>query len=189
QALEDKGYLEDAIVVFTSDHGDCLTDHGHSQKWTMYDTITRMPMIVWSPGRFEGGKRIDDLCQQMDIGPTLMELAGIEVPDSLEARSLLPALEGKERTPREYVYAEQAKDGILTDTEFMTMVRSCDWKLVHFLHEEGGQLFNLKDDPDEVNNLWDDPGSGEKKRVLLDQLREWRIESQLSTKDVYADYR
>ena len=49
EALEEKGYLDDAVVVFTSDHGDCLTDHGHSQKWTMYDTITRMPMIVWSP--------------------------------------------------------------------------------------------------------------------------------------------
>ncbi|MFT5378258.1 MAG: arylsulfatase, partial [Candidatus Latescibacterota bacterium] len=46
QALEDKGYLDNAVVVFTSDHGDCLTDHGHSQKWSMYDTITRMPMIV-----------------------------------------------------------------------------------------------------------------------------------------------
>ncbi|MCB0091765.1 MAG: sulfatase-like hydrolase/transferase, partial [Caldilineaceae bacterium] len=50
QALDVKGYLDNAVVIFTSDHGDCLTDHGHSQKWTMYDTITRMPMIVWTPG-------------------------------------------------------------------------------------------------------------------------------------------
>ena len=52
--LENLGYLENGIVVFCSDHGDCLTDHGHSQKWTMYDLITRVPMVVWAPGIFEG---------------------------------------------------------------------------------------------------------------------------------------
>ncbi|GIW80527.1 MAG: hypothetical protein KatS3mg105_2334 [Gemmatales bacterium] len=52
QALEKRGYLEDAVVVFTSDHGDCLGDHGHSQKWTMYDAVTRVPLVVWSPKRF-----------------------------------------------------------------------------------------------------------------------------------------
>ena len=46
-ALEKHGYLENGIVIFTSDHGDCLTDHGHSQKWTMYDLVTRVPMVVW----------------------------------------------------------------------------------------------------------------------------------------------
>ncbi len=76
-ALKDKGYLENAVVVFTSDHGDCLTDHGHSQKWTMYDLITRMPTIVWSPGRFPGGRKLDGLCQQMDLGPALLQLAGL----------------------------------------------------------------------------------------------------------------
>ena len=48
--LDEQGYLENSIVIFTSDHGDCLGDHGHIQKWTMYDIITRVPMIVWSPG-------------------------------------------------------------------------------------------------------------------------------------------
>ena len=52
QALEEQGYLENAVVIFTSDHGDCLGDHGHIEKWTMYDIITRMPCIVWAPGRY-----------------------------------------------------------------------------------------------------------------------------------------
>ena len=47
--LEEHGYLENGIVIFTSDHGDCLTDHGHSQKWTMYDLVTRIPMVVGPP--------------------------------------------------------------------------------------------------------------------------------------------
>jgi len=76
QTLDAKGYLDDAVVIFTSDHGDALNDHGHSQKWTMYDIITRMPTIVWSPGRFAGGRQIDGLCQQMDLAPVILELAG-----------------------------------------------------------------------------------------------------------------
>ena len=78
QTLEHQGYLDNSVVIFTSDHGDCLGDHGHSQKWTMYDIITRVPTIVWSPSRFEGGQTIDGLCQQMDLGPAILELAGAE---------------------------------------------------------------------------------------------------------------
>jgi arylsulfatase A-like enzyme len=189
EALNRQGYLENAVVIFTSDHGDCLTDHGHSQKWTMYDVVTRMPTIVWSPGRFDGGRSIDALCQQMDLGPTILELAGVEVPAELEAISLLPALEGNDWPGRDYVFAEQAKDGILTDTEFMTMVRGCDWKLVHFLDEPWGQLFDLAGDPDEVRNLWDEPAAVEKKRELLGVLREWRIRSGYHTRDWAAEWR
>ncbi len=188
-ALERRGYLENSVVIFTSDHGDCLTDHGHSQKWTMYDLITRVPLIVSSPGRFAGGRSIDALCQQMDLGPTILELAGVEVPPELEAVTMLSALEGKSWPGRDYVFAEQAKDGILTDTEFMTMVRSPDWKLVHFLDEPWGQLFDLTNDPHEVQNLWDDPESIEMKRELLAVLREWRIRSQYHTAAWSADWR
>lgn len=191
QALDETGYLENSIVIFTSDHGDCLTDHGHSQKWTMYDLITRMPLIVWSPGRFAGGRRDDGLCSQFDIGPAILEWAGVQPPAKLEARSLRPAVEGRTWEPREYVFAEQAKDGILTDTEFMTMVRSRDWKLVHFMGEPWGQLFDLRSDQDEVLNLWDSPEAShqQQKRELLDVLREWRIHSQYETSDWAAAWR
>ena len=60
----------------------------------MYDVITRVPMIVWSPGRIEGGRRLDGLCQQMDIGPFILEAAGVDVPEYVEAESLRPAIEG-----------------------------------------------------------------------------------------------
>lgn len=187
--LNERGYLENSVVVFTSDHGDCLTDHGHSQKWTMYEQITRVPMIVWSPGRFDGGRTVDSLVQQMDIGPTLLELAGARAPVDLEAQSMLPALEGGEFAGRDVVYAEQVRDGILTDTDFMTMVRTRDWKLVHFLNDQCGQLFNLRDDPLEVRDLWNAPSAAGKKRELLQQLCDWRMNSQLNTKDWAAEWR
>jgi arylsulfatase A-like enzyme len=71
----------------------------------------------------------------------------------------------------------------------MTMVRNRSWKLVHFLDEPFGQLFDLENDPGEVHNLWDDPGTAAVKRELLDTLREWRIHSQLHTSEWSRDWR
>jgi arylsulfatase A-like enzyme len=187
--LEQQGYLENAVVIFTSDHGDALGDHGHSQKWTMYDIITRMPLIVWAPGRFGGGRSLDGLCQQMDIAPAILELAGVTVPASMEAESLLPALQGEAWTGRSTVFAEHSRDGILQETDFMTMVCDGDWKLVHFLDEPFGQLFDLKRDPDEQHNRWDDPTAAAHKQRLLDTLREWRIRSQYHTRNWAAEFR
>ena len=187
--LDAKGYLDDAVVIFTSDHGDALGDHGHSQKWTMYDIITRTPTIVWSPGRFDGGCVVDGLCSMMDLGPTILELAGLPVPETFEAESLLPVLHGDPWEERPYVFAEHGRDGILQGTDFMTMVRSREWKLVHFIEAPFGQLFDLVNDPGETHNLWDDPACVDKKRELLDVLREWRMRSAYHTQRWSAPWR
>ena len=125
----------------------------------------------------------------MDLGPAILELAGCEVPETLEAVSLLPGLERDDFAGRDYVFAEQARDNILTDAEFMTMVRNHDWKLVHFLDEPHGQLFDLKNDPEEVKNLWNDSAYDAKKQELLAVLREWRIRSQYRTSSWCAEWR
>jgi len=189
ETLDVQGYLDDAVVIFTSDHGDCLGDHGHSQKWTMYDTITRVPAVVWAPGRFAGGQAYDELCQMMDLGPTVLELAGVQLPEAMEAQSLMPALSGDVWDGRDYVFAEHGRDGILRETEFMTMVRSRGWKLVHFLDSDEGQLFDLESDPGEVLNLWHDLAYGERRRELLGVLREWRMRSGYQTRTWATDFR
>ena len=74
-SLKVRGYLENAIVVFTSDHGDALGDHGHIQKWIMYDGVTRVPLIMYGTGIAEHVKH-DGLVQLMDIAPTLLDYAG-----------------------------------------------------------------------------------------------------------------
>ncbi|TWU48584.1 Arylsulfatase [Rubripirellula tenax] len=189
-ALESKGYLENTIVIFTSDHGDCLTDHGHSQKWTMYDQITRVPMIVWSPSRFGAGRRIGPLVQQMDIGPTILQWAGVEVPADWEAQSLAAAFDpAADFAGRPFVYCEQAGDAVLTGATFMSMVRDRTHKLVHFLDQPDGQLFDLVSDPDEVVNMWDDSAAGADKERLLAELLQWRIRSGVHTKDWCQDWR
>lgn len=182
ETLEARGYLDNAVVIFTSDHGDALGDHGHIQKWTMYDCITRVPAVVWAPGRLAGGRRLDGMCQMMDLGPTILALAGAAVPEAMEACSLMPALKGENWTGRDYVFAEHGRDGILRETAFMTMVRSRGWKLVHFLDTPEGQLFDLVHDPEESHNLWDVPSAADKRQELLGVLREWRIRSAYRTR-------
>src|SRR5699024_8500306 len=115
-ALEERGVLDNAVVVFTSDHGDALNDHGHSQKWTMYEPSVHVPGIIWGPGRVEPDQRFDGLVSLMDIAPTVLELARLTPPERREARSLLPALQGQEWEGRQYVFSEHARDAILTGT-------------------------------------------------------------------------
>lgn len=189
EALRAKGYLDNALVVFTSDHGDALGDHGQSQKWTMYEQIVRAPLVLWSPGRVPSGRRVDAMVQQMDIAPCLLELAGAAVPASLEAQSLAPALGDGPFQGRDLVFCEQARDTNFTGADYMTMVRSRDWKLVHFLGQSCGQLIDLCNDPGETRNLWDDPRAASAKRELLDALRDWRIASQFHTKDWLKEHR
>ena len=172
-ALEGKGTLENAIMLLTSDHGDCLGDHGHIQKWTMYDCITRVPAIAWAPGRLPAGQRTAALTQQMDLAPMLFELAGLEPPQG-PAVSALPAARG-ESTGREVVYAEHSADNILKEVEFVTMVRTREWKLVHYLDQPWGELYDLRNDPAEVQNLWDDPACAAVRQELEAILRDWRV--------------
>ncbi|MCY4107993.1 MAG: sulfatase-like hydrolase/transferase [Chloroflexi bacterium] len=177
-ALEDRGQLENSVVIFTSDHGDCLGDHGLSQKWNMYDASVRVPLIFWSPGRFEGGRTVDSLQQLFDAGPTILELAGIEPPAGFEAVSLLPDLEGRENpSPREYVYSEHARDTVNEGVEFEMMIRSKEWKLVEFFDPSGGQLFDLVNDPDELNDLWNDPAHDAIKQHLREVMHTWFVTS------------
>lgn len=188
-SLERRGVLDDTIIIFTSDHGDTLNDHGHSQKWTMYEPSVHVPAIVWGPGRIDSGKRVDSLVSLFDLGPTVLNLAGAEVPDWMEAQSLVPALTQETWPERQYVFAEHARDMILTDTALMTMVRDQRWKLVELIDSTQGQLFDLENDPFEEHTLWDHPDYSEIKNHLLGVIGTWRAESALSTSGWLADHR
>jgi len=184
ECLKNNQLDENTIIIFTSDHGDCLTDHGHSQKWTMFEQITRVPLIISGAGIQEGAK-ISELVQWMDIGPTILDLAGCETP-SMEAVSMRPALQGDESwRGRDYLFCEQVGDMVLTDAKFMTMIRDKKWKLIHFLDSDEGQLYNLEDDPMEMKNLWNSPVYQKQKDNLLLQILNWRVASQLKHSDCW----
>lgn len=175
-ALTQRGVIDNTIIVFTSDHGDCLNDHGHSQKWNMYEQSVHVPAIVWGPD-VKQNQRIENFTAHFDLGPTVLEAAGVTAPSWMEARSLWPELRGDDLAGREVVFAEHANDKILQHTGFMTMIRRDRWKLVHFVDCQDGQLFDLDEDPDEINNLWDSHNHSKIKQDLILEILSWRIES------------
>ncbi|MBN9264904.1 MAG: DUF4976 domain-containing protein, partial [Hyphomicrobium sp.] len=147
------------------------------------------PLVVWGPGRIPAATRVDQLVQHMDIGPTILEWAGIEVPAYMEAESLHKYFSGEKADGRPYVFTELGPDNVLEKIKFMTMIRSRAWKLVHFLGSEEGQLFDLRDDPHEERNLWLDPAVASEKQSLQDEIFRWRMESQIRSRDWMADFR
>lgn len=181
--LQARGRMDNTIIIFTSDHGDCLGDHGLIQKWAPYEEVTRVPLIISAPERFQGGRDVDELVQLFDLGPTILEWAGVTPDPTFEAISLNPALDGAPFEGRTHVYCEQGGDVNLTGTRLLTMVRSATHKLVHFQDAPTGQLFDLKADPKETVDLWDDPYAAEVKAELLSNLLDWHIDSALHTRN------
>ncbi len=180
-SLRENGYLENAVVIFTSDHGDCLGDHALGQKWNMYDTIVHVPTVIWSSGDFAGGRVVDDLYQWFDLGPTILEIAGLDVPDNFEAISMVPALrDDPDAAGRDYVFCEHARDRIMRTTALEVMIRDRDWKLVYFPDHDEGQLFDLNADPAEEHDLWRDPAHAARKQKLLLTMQRWFMASTIA---------
>lgn len=179
-ALETRGALEDTIVVFTSDHGDALGDHGHSQKWNMYQSTVQVPAIVAGPG-IAANKTVTDNVALFDLGPTILEWAGAQVPDWMAAQSLTPYFGDATVPKRTQVFAEHSNDALLTGTRLMTMLLDEHIKLVHFIDSDEGQLFDLSCDPKEQNNLWNDPHYADVRTCMINDIFKWRSESSLKT--------
>jgi arylsulfatase len=167
EALDARGYLDNALVIFTSDHADALGEHGHVQKWTMYDSVVRVPLIFWSKNlAIKPGVR-DDLVQLFDVAPTILQAAGVAIPEDFEAQTLYGAIQGSEGfQPRDAVYSELARDHIQTGSEFILMRRDKRWKIVLYLDDTYGELYDLSVDPQEKENLW----NAQAHRTVRDEL-------------------
>lgn len=163
------GLDRNTIIVYTSDNGYFLGERGYADKWLMYDLSTRVPLVVYDPRapRANRGLVRRDLVLNIDLGPTLMDLAGAVVPSLAQGRSLRPLL--GQRTPawRSEIFCEELWDH--PEIPRSECVRTERWKYIQYpVHPEYVELFDLADDPDEKRNLAGDPGHA---RVLAD-LRE-----------------
>lgn len=185
-ALERAGRLANAVVIFTSDHGDCLGDHGHAQKWNMYEVVVRVPLVVWSGGALQGRGTIDAMVQSIDLAPAILELAGCDIPSWWETQSLAPALRGEAFAGRDTVYCEQGRDVVFQFADFVSMLRTHRYKFVHFLGEDFGQLFDLVEDPLEEHDRWSDPAFRPVREELRTRWLDWRVTSAYRTRD-WAD--
>ena len=169
-ALEERGFLDNSLLLFCSDHGELLGDHWMAYKWLMYDPIVHVPLIVRDGRGARAGEEIDDLVSLMDLGPTILAAAGVEAPSYLEGRSLVPYMEGpgEDFAPREWVYCED---------NYQLMMRGELYKLVYYIGQDQGELYDLERDPHELWNLWDGAEHHALQRDLLAQLLRWLASS------------
>lgn len=166
-ALDAKGMLENAIIVFTSDHGDNLGDHDLPYKWFMYDSVTNIPLLIHTPNTV--GRLDEALFSQIDIGPTLLELAGIECPSRLDGSSQAARIEGEQ--------SGDAPDAVFAEENHVVMVRTNTHKLVHYIDKPYGELYDLVADPHEVHNLYKDGELHAIRQELETRLLTWLAHS------------
>ena len=174
-ALERTGQRENTLIIFTSDHGEMLGDHGLVAKGCrFYEGLVRVPLIFSWPGHIESGLVSDALVELLDIAPTLLDIHDMPAPARMQGRSLLPILRG-EADPaqhRDFVRCEfySALNSIERDRfscSYATMLRDRRYKLVVYHGYEPGELFDLEEDPGEFNNLWDDVNYREVRHELM----------------------
>lgn len=159
-ALEESGQLDNTIILFMSDHGETLGDHGLIQKGCrFYEGLVRVPMIWSWRGQFEENVRAQGLAELTDIASTLFDIVGLDIPNYFVGQSLLPILKGEQSpdTHRDFVRSEYIDALDLPDDSYATMYYDGRYKLSVYHSHNLGELYDLQNDPDEFNDLWDSP--------------------------------
>jgi arylsulfatase A-like enzyme len=165
--LEQLDLLDETLIVILADHGEELLERGHvghcscNLKGTLYDECIRIPLILRLPGKLPAGKVVRRQVSQIDVMPTLLELAGLPIPDYVEGSSLLPLILDESHRFREEAYAETTPAGwqsLPGDDREIWGVRTQRWKLILNTDAAGRterwELYDLEADPDETRDLY-----------------------------------
>lgn len=172
--LKNNGLLDETIVVFTSDHGDFMGDHGMILKGPLhYQGLVKVPFIWCDPEGQEKGRRVSSLATTIDIAPTILERVGLEPYNGIQGKSLIGVISGAEKDARPFVLIEdecqQRMPGFPRHSRVRTIV-SKTHRLSKYESVEWGELYDLTRDPHEMRNLWDDPDHADSKAMLMESL-------------------
>lgn len=168
-ALKAEGLADDTIIVYSSDHGEMCGEHGLWGKFVFYDPSVGVPLFVKVPGMTKPGTACGAHVSQTSIMPTLLELCGISTPAGLDGPSLVPFLREPGRTSQAPVFAEFA----LQSRNAKYMIRRGDWKYCHYTNDIP-ELYNLKEDPSEMNNLAGESKLSDKEAEMKQRLFAWQ---------------
>lgn len=161
KALKETGQLDTTVIIFTSDNGYFYGEHGLSvERRLAYEESIRMPLLVRYPKAIKAGTVRDEFALNIDLAPTLLELAGVAVPGTMQGRSLVPLLQGKRPAWRNSFLIEYYSDKVFPRVLQMgyKAVRNGRWKYIHYLElDEMDELYDLKTDPYEMKNLIHQP--------------------------------
>jgi arylsulfatase A-like enzyme len=170
--LDDLGMAENTLVVYSTDHGDMLGNHGLYLKGpTPYEDLMRVTMIARGPGVKAGGV-VNEPVSTLDLAATFYDAAGVSAPQALQGRSLAPLLAGTDAArdaawSEWHVHPSRCGVGLQLRT-----VRTKTHKCTFELGSGAGELYDLRNDPGEMDNRFDDPGCAKVRRELEDLMRE-----------------
>lgn len=175
--LEANNLLENTIIVYTSDQGFYLGEHGWFDKRFVYDESFKTPLLVSWPGKVAPGSRSSEMVQNLDFAQTFLEVAGVEAPGDMQGESLVPLLTGNtDQWTRDAVYYHYYEYPAEHMVNRHYALVSEEYKLIHFYFDlDYWELYDRAKDPHEMNNVYDDPAYAEIREDLharLEQMRE-----------------
>jgi arylsulfatase A-like enzyme len=174
--LDESGLAENTLVIYTSDQGFYLGDHGWFDKRFMYEESLRMPLLMRLPGAIRRGAVNRDIVLNLDFAPTFLELAGAPVPDDMQGESLRPIL--RDHTPDDWrtsMYYHYYEFPAVHMVKRHYGIRTRRYKLIHFYNDiDAWELYDLQSDPHELRNLYGQPAYAKltaRLKAELDRLR------------------
>ncbi len=184
--LADEGLAQNTVVIYTTDNGFFMGDHGMYDKRFMYDHSLRIPLMVSWPGVTQAGAVSDLFALNVDYAPTFLDIAGMPVPSDMQGHSLVPILKGEKPSDwRQSMYYRYYHDPGHHNTRAHYGVRTTTHKLIYFWKKNAWELFDLVKDPDELNNIYDAPESAGLVKVLKTELS--RLRDELKDEDQFAE--
>ncbi|MDO5035773.1 MAG: sulfatase [Porphyromonas sp.] len=183
--LEEQGLLDTTVVIYTSDQGFYMGEHGWFDKRFMYEESFSTPLIMHLPKGLSAKGVIEEMVQNIDLAPTFLDIAGADIPAEIQGESLLPLLRGEKELPsgRDVLYYHFYE----YPAEHMVMrhygVRDDRYKLIHFYNDrDSWELYDLEKDPYEMSNVYDDPAYAE----ILEGMKTKLVEAQIQYEDTLA---
>lgn len=185
--LEENGLMENTMIVYTSDQGFYMGEHGWFDKRFMYEESFRTPLLVRLPGGKKGD--VDQMVQNIDYGPTILDLAGVATPSDMHGRSFLPLLKGEEvpdwrKSLYYHFYEYPAEHAVRRHYG----VRTERYKLIHFYEDiDCWELYDLKEDPTEMNNIYGKAGTEEITKQMKEELLKLQVQYDDPIRHQYQD--
>jgi N-acetylglucosamine-6-sulfatase len=177
ETLKLSGQLDNTLIIFAGDNGMFLGEHGMTDKRTMHEESIRVPLLVRFPGLVKPGTVIEQMALNIDLAPSVLDICQAPPLENVHGASFKDLLAGDAKGWRKSWYYEYNYEKQFPYTPNVRGVRTDEWKYVHYPHGDAGpdrhkaELYNLKDDPGERNNLIDDPKFAAKVTELKAELQ------------------
>ncbi|MBJ7879831.1 sulfatase [Gelidibacter salicanalis] len=174
--LDDEKLADNTIVIYTSDQGFYLGEHGWFDKRFMYDESFKTPLLIKWPNKIKAGITEDEMVQNLDFAQTFLEVAGVTAPKDMQGESLVPLLTGnKEKWKRDAVYYHYYEYPAEHAVKRHYGIATKEFKLIHFYHDVNEwELYDRKKDPKEINNVINNPAYAQVVKDMKQKLQETR---------------